>query len=71
MSRYFVNLAPGCRVNRPGKDPVDLRQLPTDKTCKKLYLSGFSYIGLKPEAVEILDGCPNLILVKLIAQKIS
>ncbi|MDO5510222.1 MAG: hypothetical protein Q4F57_05970 [Weeksellaceae bacterium] len=69
MSKYFENLSPGSRVHRNGKGVVDLTTLPSDRTCKKLYLQGFRHIGIKPAATEILKGCPQVLLQQLIRQR--
>lgn len=71
MSEFFINLSPGCRVIRSGKNPVDLRNLPSDQVCKRLYLSGFSHIGIKPAAAKILKGYPASMIERLISLRKS
>lgn len=66
---YFINLAPGCRIFRCGSPAVDLTSLPSEATCLRLYLQGFSYIGVTPQAVEILKKAPEITLEKLIEMK--
>lgn len=65
----FKNLAKGSVVYRNGKPPVDLTSLPSEKICKKLYLSGFKYIGITENSLGWLKRCPIIKLEELIALK--
>lgn len=65
----FKNLSPGSIIYRNGKAPVDLTSLPTEKTCKTLYLQGFRHIGITEKSLSWLKQCPVLKLEELIALK--
>ena len=65
----FKNLAKGKRINRYMKAPVDLTELPTEQTCKKLYLEGFPYIGITKDAAKWLKSCPKMKLESLVSLK--
>lgn len=69
MSKYFTNLLPGGKVHRSNGDMVDLSRMPTDAYAKRLYVSGFKYIGITPEAAKVLKSCPTLLLERLLIQK--
>ncbi|MDO4783285.1 MAG: hypothetical protein Q4A09_08755 [Capnocytophaga felis] len=74
VSKYFENLLPGGKVyfsgNReinPGLQVVELDTIPHN--AKFLYVTGFKYLALKPEAVDFLKKCSETQLRQLIEQK--
>ena len=74
VSKYFENLLPGGKVyfsgNReinPGLQVIELDTIPHN--AKFLYVTGFKYLALKPEAVDFLKKCSETQLRQLIEQK--
>ncbi|MGQ1928153.1 hypothetical protein [Ornithobacterium rhinotracheale] len=65
----FKNLSPGSVIYRNGREPVDLRTLPSDKLCLKLYLQGFKHIAITKEGAALLQKCPKSKLEELIQLK--
>lgn len=65
----FKNLSPGCIIYQNGKMPVDLRTLPSEKLCLKLYLQGFKHIAITKEGADLLKRCPKSKIEELIQLK--
>lgn len=70
----FINLLPsgkvyfsGKREVNPGLQVIDLEKIPYN--AKALYVSGFQYLALKPEAAEVFKSLSEETLQKLIKLK--